>query len=259
MDVAVRTEVIPAEAEPSASRSIVVVDTLGEVFGRVRELALPAAVWRVLDARRMASKLAVDLTIWAAYAPIDWNTVGELASHGPTLVISTAYQRGEAEVALRRDLVGYLDAGISAVALDRALRGALLRGEPTFPRELIGAWLRETREPADAGSDATSALTPRQREIIALIAQGATDKQVAATLGIAQATAQKHVTNLLRRLDVPNRAAAVAVTRRATQTRPRPSSERGGSTSAPGPECGDAASRPTHAFRFARPAILRAS
>ena len=214
----VRSQGGPAPVATSASHSVVVIDALGEVFARVRELELPVAVWRVLDASRMASNLTIDLTICAAYAPIEWDTVTQLASRAPTLVITTTYRRGEAEEALRRDLLGYLDAGITQTALDRALRGAVLRGEPSFPREMIGAWLRERRKAADAENASDSVLTHRQREILALIAQGATDKQIAATLGIAQATAQKHVTNLLRRLDVPNRAAAVAVTRRAAVT-----------------------------------------
>lgn len=44
-----------------------------------------------------------------------------------------------------------------------------------------------------------------------MIAKGAADKEVARALGISTATAQKHVTNLLKRLNVPNRAAATAV------------------------------------------------
>ncbi|MDQ6794715.1 MAG: LuxR C-terminal-related transcriptional regulator, partial [Chloroflexota bacterium] len=46
--------------------------------------------------------------------------------------------------------------------------------------------------------------------------KGAADKEIARTLGITTATAQKHVTNLLRRLHVPNRAAAAAVLVRST-------------------------------------------
>jgi len=45
-------------------------------------------------------------------------------------------------------------------------------------------------------------------EVVALIASGHSDKEIATALGIATATAQKHVTNVLRRLKVPNRAAA---------------------------------------------------
>ena len=54
-------------------------------------------------------------------------------------------------------------------------------------------------------------LTARQTEIVDLIAGGATDKEIAAALGIRTATAQKHVANLLRRLGVANRAAAVGM------------------------------------------------
>jgi DNA-binding NarL/FixJ family response regulator len=69
-------------------------------------------------------------------------------------------------------------------------------------------WRRLERDAARS----VTALTPRQHEIVSLIARGATDKEIGAALGIATATAQKHVTNILQRLQVPNRAAAVAAT-----------------------------------------------
>ncbi|HEU5287473.1 MAG TPA: helix-turn-helix transcriptional regulator [Candidatus Limnocylindria bacterium] len=52
-------------------------------------------------------------------------------------------------------------------------------------------------------------LTQRQRQIVGMIARGMADKEIAAALGIATATAEKHVANVLLRLQVPNRAAAV--------------------------------------------------
>jgi two-component system nitrate/nitrite response regulator NarL len=55
-------------------------------------------------------------------------------------------------------------------------------------------------------------LTPRQRQILQRIADGDTDKQIAEHLGIAVATAHQHVQNVLHRLNVPNRAAAVMIT-----------------------------------------------
>ncbi len=58
---------------------------------------------------------------------------------------------------------------------------------------------------------ASAQLTPRQRQILQRIAHGDTDKQIAEHLGIAVATAHKHVQNVLHRLKVPNRAAAVMI------------------------------------------------
>ncbi|HEY6959092.1 MAG TPA: response regulator transcription factor [Candidatus Limnocylindria bacterium] len=191
--------------------SVVVLDPLGEIFDRLRELELTAALWRVLDAKRISPGLDLGLTICAAYGPVSWDDVSKLTQRAPGLIITTAYDRDEAQEALQRDLIGYLDAAMPHEALDRAIRGALSRGEPAFPREVIGAWMRSRRQAASGERNGSEGLTRRQQEIMSLISRGATDKEIAAVLGIAQATAQKHVTNILQRLHVPNRAAAVAV------------------------------------------------
>ena len=194
-----------------AAATMVVLDPLGEIFNRLRELELPAALWRILDARRIATNLEMTLTVCASYGTVIWDDIDKLVQRAPTLIITTSYRREEAQEALQRDLVGYLDAGMPQDALDRSLRGALLHGEPGFPRDIIGAWMRARRAESGGGRENMDGLTHRQQEIIQLIARGSTDKEIAAVLGIAQATAQKHVTNILQRLQVPNRAAAVAV------------------------------------------------
>ena len=53
-------------------------------------------------------------------------------------------------------------------------------------------------------------LTDRERQVLALMAEGRTDRQIARALGIAESTAKNHVGNILGKLDVSNRAAAVA-------------------------------------------------
>ena len=57
-------------------------------------------------------------------------------------------------------------------------------------------------------------LTPRQREVLALLAEGASTTQVATTLGLAEETVRNHIRQLLRRLGVHTRLAAVAHARR---------------------------------------------
>jgi two-component system, NarL family, response regulator len=54
-------------------------------------------------------------------------------------------------------------------------------------------------------------LTPRELEILTLISQGMQNKEIAASLGISEATTQVHVKNILAKLDVRHRTAALNV------------------------------------------------
>ena len=53
-------------------------------------------------------------------------------------------------------------------------------------------------------------LTPRQREVLGLLAHGLTNRQIAERLVVSEHTVHRHVTNLLRKLDLPSRTAAAA-------------------------------------------------
>lgn len=188
---------------------MLVVDPFGEIFTRVRELGLPGSLWRVLDVKRLQQVDGVDLSVYAVYDRVDWSVADLLAQRTQAVVVSTTFNRDDALASLEHGLAGYIDAAISPEAFRRSLTGAM-KGEPAFNREVTGMWLRVARS-ARLHSPQDSKLTPRQRQILEFIARGATDKEIAVQLGIATATAQKHVTNILERLHVPNRAAAVAV------------------------------------------------
>jgi DNA-binding NarL/FixJ family response regulator len=53
-------------------------------------------------------------------------------------------------------------------------------------------------------------VTPREREVLALLAEGMTNREIAARLVLSEHTVHRHVTNILRKLGVPSRAAAAA-------------------------------------------------
>jgi DNA-binding CsgD family transcriptional regulator len=63
------------------------------------------------------------------------------------------------------------------------------------------------------GRGALSRLTPREREVLGLLATGATNKAIAETLFITEKTASVHVSNLLGKLGVANRGEAAALAR----------------------------------------------
>jgi DNA-binding NarL/FixJ family response regulator len=128
----------------------------------------------------------------------------------PTLVIAEHPSAGAALAAIDQGVDGYLPADISERALAAAVT-AVLRGEPAYSRQTLGVWLRTLRTQSHMRHRVD--LTARQGQILELIATGATDKEIAATLGVRTATAQKHVARLLKRLGVRNRAAAVAARR----------------------------------------------
>ena len=75
---------------------------------------------------------------------------------------------------------------------------------PTIAMQLAGAW---RNEPSDASA---SALTPREIEVLQLLAEGLTNQQAGARLGLSARTVKTHVQNLLVKLDVPDRTGAVA-------------------------------------------------
>jgi len=205
-----------------ASRcSITLVDTDGALFGRLRAgvcADLGASV--ALVSARRALDWAADLRI-IVLAPLrDWTAVAQLCADGPTLVIGAAVTAADAFAAIRAGARGCLDLSLSDRALSGAIRG-ILAGEVAFSRVALGAWFRQ-QSPLSAGGPDTR-LTPRQQEIVSHIARGASDKEIAAALGIATATAQKHVSNLLTRLGAPNRAAAVAISAGLFERSERPS------------------------------------
>lgn len=194
-----------------SSSGLLVLDERGELFSRIRALDLNVAIWRTRQMPAASeSPEPATLLVFAAYEPPDWARIHGFVRRFATVVAMHPVRPEDAVSALEAGAVGLLDSEMPNDAMRRALLGAL-RGEPIYSREVLGAWLRDSRGTLRSTVASMDGLTARQREIVALIARGATDKEIAATLGIRTATAQKHVANVLRRLGVPNRAAAVGL------------------------------------------------
>lgn len=107
---------------------------------------------------------------------------------------------------------GFLDRNVSPDALERTLR-AVLDGELAFPRSSVLGIAQQRGNVPQGEGEASVTLTRRQRQIVALIAQGATDREIADRLRISQSTAHKHVQNALRRSNARTRSQLVAFAR----------------------------------------------
>lgn len=63
---------------------------------------------------------------------------------------------------------------------------------------------------AAEGSGSPTVLTPREREVLCWVAEGLTNREIAGRLSVSEHTVHRHVTNILRKLDLPTRTAAAA-------------------------------------------------
>jgi two-component system, NarL family, response regulator LiaR len=103
--------------------------------------------------------------------------------------------------AVRAGAAGYLLKDVLPPELVRAIR-TVHRGEALLHPAVAARVLEEVAAPAPA------ALTPREREVLALMARGLANKRIAHELGIAEKTVKIHVSRVLHKLGVADRTQA---------------------------------------------------
>ena len=80
---------------------------------------------------------------------------------------------------------------------------------PNMTRRLIAEFGTRTKQPRP--TDELDPLTEREREVLALVAEGLTNEEIADRLYLSPATARTHVSRILAKLDVRNRAQLVVL------------------------------------------------
>jgi len=184
---------------------IAVIDPIGDAYDSLVRADIGVPMRRINHLNGTTPQIG--LVVLAAYRHVDWDQLTRLVLRAPTLVMASPHNRDDALRAMCLRATGYVDAAADALVLRRAIQAAL-GGELAYARGVLADFVRMQLHSPQARR--ASRLTARQREVVALIARGAADKEIAHVLGISTATAQKHVTNVLRKLGVPNRAAAAA-------------------------------------------------
>jgi two-component system, NarL family, response regulator LiaR len=119
-------------------------------------------------------------------------------------------------VGLRAGAAGFLNKRAGVDALPRALRGAVA-GEAVVSRRLtmrLVDTMRRTRPDGAGIRPVRSRLTPREWEVLDLLCNGLSTDEIADTLVLSAETVRSHIKNLLRKLGVSSRQAAVQEARR---------------------------------------------
>ncbi|EME68914.1 response regulator [Paramagnetospirillum caucaseum] len=126
----------------------------------------------------------------------------------PVIVLSASDDRRHVLQAVNMGAAGFIPKTSSSRVMLSALKLVLSGGVYLPPALLDQSGPGDDGTPM-AGETAIAALTPRQREVLALLGQGKSNKEIARVLELAEGTVKLHVTAILKALNVNNRTRAV--------------------------------------------------
>jgi two-component system nitrate/nitrite response regulator NarL len=167
------------------------------------------------DAERIASTVRPDILLLDISLPGGGLAAVEsiLADHPAQKIVMLTVSESNADVtrALNAGVRGYVLKGVGSRALAEILRNAAA-GEryltPTLSTRLADI---QNSPPANSVADRMRQLTERQKEILRLVAQGLSNKEVARHLKLQEKTVKHHMTGVMLTLGVRNRTEAALV------------------------------------------------
>jgi two-component system nitrate/nitrite response regulator NarL len=136
----------------------------------------------------------------------------EAAPAARIILLTVSEDEQDLQAALRAGAHGYLLKTIEGDLLAASIHRAM-RGEPVVSSEMTGKLVtafQSAASPAAAPSrsDPLAQLSPREQEVLQQIARGASNKEIARALSIAETTVKIHVQHILRKLDLTSRVQA---------------------------------------------------
>ncbi|GAA2950844.1 MULTISPECIES: response regulator [Streptomyces] len=129
----------------------------------------------------------------------------ELDNPAKVLIVTSFTEQRTVVPALRAGACGYVYKDVDPDALAGAIR-SVHAGHVLLQPEVAGALLAQ--EDAGGGTGRGSTLTEREREVLGLIADGRSNREIARALVLSEKTVKTHVSNILMKLDLSDRTQA---------------------------------------------------
>ncbi len=187
---------------------------LGAVLGQSERITVVASISEGIELLRAVGEHGPDVVITDLTMPgLDGVAATlELVASDPGLAVLVLTMHEDDEhlfAALRAGARGYLVKGADAEEIERAILavadGDAVYGGPVA-RRIIGFLAAE--QPESLSASAFPELTPRERDVLSLLATGCRNREIARRLGMSEKTLRNHVSQVLLKLQVPDRTAA---------------------------------------------------
>jgi NarL family two-component system response regulator LiaR len=180
-------------------------------LGAAQDLELVGEAATGAEAVRVCAQLRPDVVLMDLKLPeLDGiaatRAIREANPEVRVIAVTSSHEDELVSEALRAGAIGYLLKDVGVAGLGDAIRAAMA-GRPTLAPEATQALVRQ----ASAPSAPKEPLTEREREVLALMVKGLSNADIASQLLLSRSTVNFHVSNVLTKLEVTSRTAAVSV------------------------------------------------
>lgn len=160
------------------------------------------------EAIAMTRELEPDVVLMDLLMPVmdGLTAIGEIRREMPgveVVALTSVLEDASVVGAIRAGAIGYLLKDTNAEELRRAVKAAA-DGQVQLSPEAAARLMREVRTP-----DAPEPLTDRETDVLRLLAEGQSNKEIARSLSIGEKTVKTHVSSILAKLNVQSRTQAV--------------------------------------------------
>ncbi len=150
--------------------------------------------------------ILMDLVMPEMDGPTATRAIRERCPQVQVIALTSFQEKELVQAALQAGAISYLLKNVSVDELAEAIRAAHA-GRSTLAPEATQALIQAASQGPAPGHD----LTPREREVLALIVEGLSNPEIAERLTVSYSTARAHVSNILSKLGVSNRGEAIAL------------------------------------------------